>query len=80
MTSYFQSLRVYGRKLAPQKSPKNSKNTKKYIEIPHKKTNKRLHKIYTNFKNCDIVQEDFVPYHSFYVMAMRKMHAFMRCI
>lgn len=37
MRSYFQSFRVYGRKLAPQKSPKNSKNTKKYIEILHKK-------------------------------------------
>ena len=37
MTSYFQSLRVYGRKLAPQKSPKNSKNTKKYNEILHKR-------------------------------------------
>ena len=30
-----------------------------------RETNKCLHKIYTNFKNCDIVQEDFVPYHSF---------------
>ena len=29
------------------------------------KANKCLHKIYTNFKNCDMVQEDFVPYHSF---------------